>query len=83
MIDHTADLFIVIPVLALWLVFPLGMFLSFSHVDKNTDQIIHFNKIRHESVNEVEPQEKNIVTKAPLLNNFKITAGTNQKWARH
>ena len=84
MIDHTQDLWIVIPVLALWFVFPLGMFLSFSHVDKNTDQIIHLKNIGHHSVNEIEPQELNVVTDAPLLNNFKIPkAGTNDQWARH
>jgi hypothetical protein len=83
MIDHTADLFIVIPVLALWIIFPLGMFLSFSHVDKNTDQIIHFKNLSHDSVDEVEPQEINVITKAPLLDNFKIATGTNPKWARH
>lgn len=40
----------VIAVLSLWILFPLGMFLSVSHVDKNTDQLIQLDKLKHDSL---------------------------------
>jgi hypothetical protein len=45
-------------VLALWILFPAGMFFSMSHVDKNTDQIIRLEKLRHSPTNQgnAEPQ---------------------------
>lgn len=45
-------------VLSLWILFPVGMFLSMSHVDKNTDQIIRLEKLRHfpKTQARVEPQ---------------------------
>ncbi|MGE3610139.1 MAG: hypothetical protein AB7I27_11170 [Bacteriovoracaceae bacterium] len=35
--------------MALWVLFPIGMFISVSHVDKNTDQIIRLGHLRHYS----------------------------------
>lgn len=34
-------------ILSFWILFPVGMFLSMNHVDKNTDQVIQLEKIRH------------------------------------
>ena len=47
------DQILTILVLSLWFLFPLGMFLSVSHVEKNTDQIIQLDKLRHHSAEEV------------------------------
>lgn len=52
------EVFFTIFVLSLWVLFPAGVFLSMSHVDKNTDQIIRMEKLRHTSTpsTSVEPQ---------------------------
>lgn len=36
-------------VLSFWFLFPIGMFLSVSHVDKNTDQVVRLEHLRHDS----------------------------------
>jgi hypothetical protein len=41
------EIILTIIVLSFWFVFPLGMFLSVSHVDKNTDQIVRLGAHRH------------------------------------
>lgn len=49
MIDHSLDMILTVVVLSFWFLFPIGMFLSVSHVDKNTDQIIRLDHLRHDS----------------------------------
>lgn len=45
--------------LSFWILFPIGMFLSVSHIDKNTDQIIRLEKLRHKPQEEsLEKEEK-------------------------
>lgn len=44
---HLGEIILTIVVLSFWFLFPIGMFLSVSHVDKNTDQIIQFDHHRH------------------------------------
>lgn len=41
------DIILTIVVLSFWFLFPIGMFMSVSHVDKNTDQIIRLDEQRH------------------------------------
>ena len=43
------DVILTVVVLSFWFLFPIGMFLSVSHVDKNTDQIIRLGHLRHEA----------------------------------
>jgi hypothetical protein len=38
--------------ISFWILFPIGMFLSVSHVDKNTDQVVRLEHLRHDSVDE-------------------------------
>jgi hypothetical protein len=67
MIDHTLDIILVIAVLSFWILFPVGIFWSMSHVDKNTDQIIRLDQLRHESMSEekVVPLPETKVATAP------------------
>lgn len=46
-VSHYPDAVLVISLLSLWVLFPIGLFMSVSHVDKNTDQIIRLEKLRH------------------------------------
>ncbi len=41
------DIALTIVVLSFWLLFPIAMFLSMSHMDKNTDQIVGLDHLRH------------------------------------
>lgn len=43
----TLDMILTVVVLGFWFLFPIGMFLSVSHVDKNTDQLIRLEHLRH------------------------------------
>lgn len=44
------EITLVIAGLSLWLLFPIGMFLSMSHVDKNSDQKSQFKKLNSEAI---------------------------------
>ncbi len=48
----TIEVVLTIIAMSFWILFPIGMFLSVSHVDKNTDQIVRLDHLRHESVEE-------------------------------
>jgi hypothetical protein len=65
-VSHYPDAILVISLLSLWVIFPIGLFLSFSHVDKNTDQIIRLEKLRH------MPEEK----KESFVRTYPQWAGT-------
>ena len=68
MIDHSLDMILTIVVLSFWFLFPIGIFLSVAHVDKNTDQIVRLDKLRHasaESVPEVKDAKTDIRKKRP------------------
>ncbi len=76
MVPHTLDMILTIVVLSFWFLFPIGMFLSVSHVDKNTDQIIRLDKLRHDSVEDKpevrvakkdSPRKKARVSQRPTL----------------
>ncbi len=41
------DIILTIVVLSFWFLFPIGMFISVSHVDKNTDQLVRLEEHRH------------------------------------
>ncbi len=45
----TVEMVLTIIGLSFWILFPIGMFLSVSHVDKNTDQVIQLDKLKHYS----------------------------------
>lgn len=47
------DMLLTIVVLSFWFIFPIGLFLSVSHVDKNTDQLIRLDHLRHDSESEL------------------------------
>jgi hypothetical protein len=49
---NTIEVVLTILAMSFWILFPIGMFMSVSHVDKNTDQIIHLNHPRHESLDD-------------------------------
>jgi hypothetical protein len=45
-----------IVVLSFWFIFPLAMFLSVSHVDKNTDQVVRLGRLRHGPQRRMRPE---------------------------
>lgn len=52
----TIEMVLTIIGLSFWILFPIGMFLSVSHVDKNTDQVIQLDKLKHYSENGPKPK---------------------------
>lgn len=56
------DMILTIIVLSFWFLFPIGMFLSVSHVDKNTDQVVRLGHLRHDSIDSVDEVVEEEVT---------------------
>lgn len=55
----TIEVILTIIGLCFWFLFPIGMFISVSKVDKNTDQVIRLNQLKQEeTVPEKEMPEK-------------------------
>lgn len=52
----TIEVILTIIAMSFWILFPIGMFLSVSHVDKNTDQIVRLDHLRHEPVEPVRTE---------------------------
>lgn len=50
---------------ALWFLFPIGVFLSVAHVDKNTDQLIRLEKLRHQPLTDLDFHQIHKVTTRP------------------
>lgn len=53
MTASTGEIVLTIFFMSFWFLFPIGIFLSVSHVDKNTDQIIRLKSLRHSPEGEV------------------------------
>ena len=53
----TIEVILTIIAMSFWILFPIGMFLSVSHVDKNTDQIVRLGELRHEPVEPVRKEK--------------------------
>ena len=51
------EMILTVIVLSFWILFPIGMFISVSHVDKNTDQVVRLEHLRH---THDEPQDKKV-----------------------
>lgn len=58
---NTLEIILTIIAMSFWFLFPIGIFLSVSHVDKNTDQIIRLDQLRHESASGYDAKGKPIV----------------------
>jgi hypothetical protein len=50
----TIEVILTIIAMSFWILFPIGMFLSVSRVDKNTDQVVRLEHLRHGPV-ETQP----------------------------
>jgi hypothetical protein len=51
------DMILTIIVLSFWVLFPVGTFLSVSHMDKTTYQLLRLDKLRHESEAAETPED--------------------------
>lgn len=68
--ENLFEVVLTVVVLAFWILFPIGMFLSVSHVDKNTDQIIHLEKHRHYSEIPEEFNKENLKKRKTYKSRF-------------
>lgn len=46
----TIEVILTIIAMSFWFLFPIGMFLSVSRLDKNTDQVVRLEHLRHEPI---------------------------------
>ncbi len=44
---NTVEVILTIIAMSFWILFPIGMFISVSHLDKNTDQVVSLGRLRH------------------------------------
>jgi|GEM_PF-3028640 len=57
MSSSTFEVVLTIFLMSFWFLFPIGMFLSVSRVDKNTDQIVRLEHHEHYPEEETTPTE--------------------------
>lgn len=53
----TIEVILTIIAMSFWILFPIGMFISVSHVDKNTDQVVRLGHLRHQPKAEMKPDK--------------------------
>lgn len=80
------EMILTIIVLSFWFLFPIGIFISVSHVDKNTDQVVRLGHLRHYSDEEdekIKPMKIPAkVGKRPARRPH-VTQIHNRRWIRH
>lgn len=77
------DIILTIVVLSFWFLFPIGMFLSVSHVDKNTDQIVRLNDHRHSSEPEPYFERKTVKKYRPVPFDWHHPISYFRHWLQH
>jgi hypothetical protein len=77
------EVILTIIVLGFWFLFPLGMFLSVSHVDKNTDQIIRLGHLRHFSQDGPSPSITRKKSRPMLKQQTTRWQVSFRRWIRH
>ncbi|WPU66921.1 hypothetical protein [Peredibacter starrii] len=58
---NTLEIILTIIAMSFWILFPIGMFLSVSRVDKNTDQIIRLEHHEQYSMPEFKTRARPVV----------------------
>lgn len=74
------EMILTIIVLGFWFLFPVGMFISVAHVDKNTDQVIRLDQLRHDSVDEDEKATEEEVGPPEHEQRIPQQPGTRKEW---
>lgn len=54
---NTIEVILTIIAMSFWILFPIGMFISVSHLDKNTDQVVRLEHLRHEPEMPMKPAQ--------------------------
>lgn len=61
----TIEVILTIIAMSFWILFPIGIFLSVSKLDKNTDQVVRLENLRHGPVEKDRYEERR-----PLMDHF-------------
>ena len=77
------DIILTIVVLSFWFLFPVGMFLSVSHVDKNTDQIVRLGDHRHYAKESPDFREKKVKRYRPVPFDWHHPVSYFRQWLQH
>lgn len=65
------EVILVIIGMSFWFLFPIGIFLSVSRIDKSTDQVVRLEHLRHEAEAEEETWERPEKAKKPERPNWR------------
>lgn len=77
------EIILTIIVLSFWFIFPIGMFMSVSHVDKNTDQIVRLEKHRHYAEPEPTFRRKKVPVYRPVPFDWHHPFAYFRQWLQH
>jgi hypothetical protein len=79
----TIEVILTIIGLSFWLLFPVGMFLSVSHIDKNTDQLIRLEELRHKPVDSQNAFENREEVYRPIPFDWHHPFHLFRQWLEH
>jgi hypothetical protein len=83
MSSSTFEVVLTIFLMSFWFLFPIGMFLSVSNVDTNTDQIIRLGHHEHNQEEEVEEVEENQNVFRPIPFDWHHPIIFFRRWLEH
>ncbi len=79
----TIEVVLTIIGISFWILFPIGMFLSVSHVDKNTDQLIRLEELRHKPIEEQSPYDRRDEVYQPVPFDWHHPVIFFRRWLEH
>lgn len=74
------EMILTIIALSFWILFPIGMFISVSKLDKNTDQVVRLEHLRHDPV---EPQDSKRPAFTPVRFDWHHPIRYFRLWLQH
>lgn len=79
----TIEVVLTIIGLSFWILFPIGMFLSVSHIDKNTDQVVRLEHLRHHPVDSEPAYNKREEVYQPIPFDWHHPIHFFRRWLEH
>jgi hypothetical protein len=79
----TIEVFLTIIALSFWILFPIGIFLSVSKVDKNTDQVIRLDQYVIEETREEESSSSERPVYEPVPFDWHHPIIYFRRWLQH
>lgn len=85
--SHFLDMLLTVVVLSFWFVFPIGMFLSVSQLDKSTDQLVRLDSFNYDPMDlrydSIDEGAGNFAQPTPARQTGEIKFRNNRKYKVH